>query len=488
MAMLVNVSCPGKLVDYCLKLKLSTIKSPSTLCIARKLGAFNLRRETSPTVQATMSPSAGGVLATAALRAFRKNLASTSKMVAKLVRSKIAATRATAAELQPIAIRSHSRQPIHPAAWLRQQKRAGGSKWYSTANINAAVRRYLSTGNVGQSSGGGFRFDRSKLPISNTSRAVAQLTARAPFASTLRPNLTGGALPRTAGGYAMPGCGRAGGARFFSHTPAAPAQVVQNVSQAMRAFWLSGQRARYDGLGPNGEKRYRAVGATQEAARVRMGYTPRNTPGSFIDFQVGPTITALSPLGAADVKGAATLNEEGFLDVLSVDFARVLQDLAAVMTDLKKVSDLGDLPIALEKGNVLRIRFPGVDAQTVERLCDDIGVQRGVVGQDPDFDVSAGVPVALRFPCAPGGSCANTITSPGGSLRSHDSESSDIEEAFFVEEIEENPWHLSSLSDYEEGYESAPPLEPASSSSGDYEGLEGIYRFIEECDRAKGRL
>ncbi|KAK4181340.1 hypothetical protein QBC36DRAFT_175632 [Triangularia setosa] len=439
-----------------------------------------------------MSPSAGGVLATAALRALRKNLASTSKMVAKLVRSKLAATRATVAELQPIAIRSH--QPIHPAAWLRQQRRAGASRWYSTANFNAAVRRYLSTGNIGQSNTGGFRFDRSKLPVSNTSRAVAQLTARAPFASTLRPNLTGGALPRTAGGYAMPGCGRAGGARFFSHTPAAPAQVVQNVSQAMRAFWLSGQRARYDGLGPNGEKRYRAVGATQEAARVRMGYTPRTAPGSFIDFQVGPTITALSPLGAAfplgaaATKGAATLHEEGFLDVLSVDFARVLKDLAAVMTDLKKVSDLGDLPIALEKGNVLRIRFPGVDAQTVERLCDDIGVQRGVIGQDPDFDVSAGVPVALRFPFAPGGSYANTITSPGGSLRSHDSESSDVEEAFFVEEIEENPWHLSSLSDYEEGYESASPLEPSSSSSGDYEGLEGIYRFIEECDRARGLL
>lgn len=441
-----------------------------------------------------MSPSAGGVLATAALRALRKNLASTSKMVAKLVRSKLAATRATVAELQPIAIRSNPRQPIHPAAFLRQQKRAGGSKWYSTANFNAAVRRYLSTGNAGQSNAGGFRFDRSKLPISNTSRAVAQLTSRAPFASTLRPNLTGGALPRTAGGYAMPGCGRTGGTRFFSHTPAAPAQVVQNVSQAMRAFWLSGQRARYDGLGPNGEKRYRAVGATQEAARARMGYTPRNAPGSFIDFQVGPTITALSPLGAAlplgaaAAKGATTLNKEGFLDVLSVDFARVLKDLAAVMTDLKKVADLGDLPIALEKSNVLRIRFPGVDAQTVERLCDDIGVQRGVIGQDPDFDASAGVPVALRFPFAPGGSCANTITSPGGSLRSHNSESSDIEEAFFVKEIEENPWHLSSLEDYEEGYESATPLDLGSSNSGDYEGLEGIYRFIEECDRAKGLL
>jgi len=382
----------------------------------------------------------------------------------------------------------------HPAAWLRQQKRSGGAKWYSTSNINAAVRRYLSTvgEQAGHSNAGGVRFDRSKLPVSKISRAVSQLTGHAPFASTLRPNLTGGALPRTAGGYAMPGSGRVGGARYFSHTPAAPAQVVQNVSQAMRAFWLSGQRARYDGIAPNGNKQYRAVSATQEEARIRMNAVPRFIPGSFIDFQISPTITALSPLGAmfsseiSAAKGAATLNEDGFLDVLSVDFARVLKDLAAVMMDLKKLSDLGDLPIALEKGNVLRVRFPGVDAETVENLCDDVGVRRGVIGQDPDFERSAGVPVALRFPFAPQ-SCANTISSPGGSLRSHDSQSSTVEEAYFMDEFEDNPWNMSSL-DPEEGYQSMSSRVPSLSGSGEYsaedfEGLEGIQRFIDECNR-----
>jgi len=297
-----------------------------------------------------------------------------------------------------------------------------------------------------------------------------------------------------------------GGVRHFSHTPAAPAQDVQNVSQAMRAFWLSGHRARFDGVGPGGEKRYRAVSATQEEARLMMAKamrTHRPAPGAFVDFKISPTVTALSPLGVmmpfAGVEGeraaaGATLNAEGFLDVLSVDFARALKDLAAIMTDLKSLAGLGDLPVFLEKNSVLRVRFPGMDAETIERLCDDVGVKRGVVGQDPDFDASPAVEVALRFPFAPDAGCEDTLTSPGGSLRSRrsgsSSSSSHVEDAFIVEEFEENPWRLSSGSELE-GYESMSP--PLMSSSGehcseDFEGLEGIYRFLEECDRARGRF
>ncbi|KAK0624667.1 hypothetical protein B0T17DRAFT_507725 [Bombardia bombarda] len=450
-----------------------------------------------------MSPSAGGFWATAALRVLGKNLARTSK----LLRSKLAAaSRPAAGELQAIPIRSNNtRQPIHPVAALRQQKR-NSAKWFSTGRnaYTGTVRRYLSNAASGPSSSSP-RIDRSKFPISNTSRSVAQLTGRAPFASTLRPNLTGGALSRTAGGYAAPGAGRAGSARYFSHTPAAPAQVVQNVSQAMRAFWLSGQRARYDGVGASGDKRYVAVSAAHDDARIRLSRgIPKNALGAFIDFHVSPTITALSPLGggafpAAAAKGEeATLHAEGFLDVLSIDFARALKDLAAIMTDLKHLSGLGDLPISLERSEnnaiSLRVRFPGVDAETVERLCDDVGVQRGVVGQDLGFEESAGVPVALRFPYAPDDEM-KTITSPGGSVRSHGSQGS--EEAYgeaFMDEFEENPWlSATELESKEEGYESMSPPVPSSASGlehcseEDFEGLEGIYRFLEECDRVKGR-
>ncbi|KAK4215277.1 hypothetical protein QBC37DRAFT_282149 [Rhypophila decipiens] len=453
-----------------------------------------------------MSPFAGGMWATAALRVLSKQLVASSKVL----RSKLAsAARPLNAELQPVFVRTggSNRQPIHPLALLRQQKRGASSttKWFSTSG--PSIRRYLSN-TAARLSERAPRFDRSKLPTSNTSRAVAQFTGRAPFACTLRPNLTGGALPRTAGGYAMPG-GRAGGIRYFSHTPAAPAQVVQNVSQAVRAFWLSGQRAKFDGVDPNGAKRYRAVSAVQEETRIRVAQAPQGAPGAFIDFHISPTITALSPLGAAagfsfsavaapNACSEGALNAEGFLDVLSVDFARALKDLAAIMTDLKRLAGLGDLPIVLEKNNILRVRFPGVDAETVERLCDDVGVQRGVVKEDPDFCTSAGVPMALRFPFAPEGEptdCAKTLTSPGGSVRSHHSGLStspedDMFENAIMDKFDNNPWLLPS-SPPSEGYESMSPPIPSSSGehcSEDFEGLEGIYRFLEECDRSKGRF
>ncbi|KAH8910596.1 hypothetical protein BR93DRAFT_276705 [Coniochaeta sp. PMI_546] len=444
-----------------------------------------------------MSP-AGGIWAPAALRLLRQTALTTTKML----RQKLAAaTRPLNAELQPVAARASGhtgRQPIHPSALLRQQKRS--AKWFSTraSSLPSAVRRFLSTAPT-------TKFDRTRLPVSTISRAVSQLPGRAPFASTLRPNLTAGAFPRTAGGYSATGAGRLGGARYFSHTPAAPAQVVQNVSQAVRAFWLSGQRARYDGVGSDGRSRYRSVSAAAEETRVRMSGIPKSAPGAYVDFRISPTVTALSPLGAAAaVEGVfgptaaaagfknagASLNAEGFLDVLSTDFARALRDLAAVMADLKKLSSgLGDLPIELQgKGDVLRVRFPGVDGDTVESLCDDVGVLRGVVGEDSDFNQSTGVPVALKFPFAPDSQGdTKTLTSPGGSMRSHDSALSEEEEGF-LDEYEDNPWLLSSEDEVEEGYESLSP--PVYGSSGehcseDFEGLEGIYRFLEECDRVR---
>lgn len=437
--------------------------------------------------------SVGAIWGPATLRLLRVAVART----AKAVRVKIAdATRPLHGELQHIPVRTGnvSRQPIHPAAVLKQQGRRS-QRWFSSTtrkNINDVVRRYFTT-----SESGALRLDRSKLPSSNTSRRVAAFSGRAPFASTLRPNLTGGALPRTAGGYSI-----GGGARYFSHGPAAPAQVVQNVSQALRAFMLGGQKLRYDGVNARGAHQYRAVSILEDEAMNKLANIPRSAPGAFIDFHLSPTVTALSPLAAAitqasGVSGFKTeatgtnLNTEGFLDVLSSDFGRALKDLTAIYADLRRLSVLGDLPIKMENNNTLRVCFPGVDAETVNSLLDDIGIERGIVGQDPELDIAIGAPVALRFPFAPDGD--KTLTSPGGSARSLTSHELDeislldddslIQEAF-ANEIVENPW----LSE-PEGYESiSPPISSRERSSANFEGLEGIYRFIEECDRGRGRL
>ncbi|KAI1145285.1 hypothetical protein F4825DRAFT_444294 [Nemania diffusa] len=439
-----------------------------------------------------MVASIGGIWAPLALRLAR----STAYKATKLIRTKLAGvTRPVNVAVEPVFARTQPRHPIHPAALLRQQK---NRRWHSTnatyKNIDAAVRRFMSTGRLSEFA----RFDRSKFLNSQTGRAVSQLTGRAPFASTLRPNLTGGALPRTAGGYGL-GSGRIGGARYFSHAPAAQAQVFQNVSAAVRAFWISGQKAQFNGVNGRGEKQYRAVSALEHEATRKMASVPHHTAGSYIDFRLNPVITSLSPLAGAfpfpsagfkaPVLDATTLNTEGFLDVLSVDFARALKDLTSTLADIKKLSTLGDLPIQLEKGYILRVRFPGVDAETVESLCEDLGLTRGVVREDPNFDAEMGVPVALKFPYAPDthssdGRGQAALTSPGGSLRSEDSFPADHELFGGFEEFDDNPWL--SASD-PEGYESmSPPISSGEHCSEDFEGLEGVYRFMEECDRARG--
>jgi len=277
---------------------------------------------------------------------------------------------------------------------------------------------------------------------------------------------------------------------------------VQNVSQAMRAFWTSGQRARYDGVGPHGEHRYAAVGVVQTETSRRVKAQPFRAAGSYVDFPLNPTITALSPLAAgfpfssspATFEQATSLSEEGFLAGLSSDFAQALKDLNAVMDSLRRLSALGDLPVHLEKGRkggtVLRVRFPGVDAHTVESLCEDLGLTRGLVGQDADFDSRIGAPVALRFPFAPDVDQGDvtTIDSPGGSVRSRQSftglSEMTEEDVYLQQFLEDNPW-LSTEEEYtttEEGYGTMSPTSQERESE-DYEGLEGIHRFLEACDR-----
>ncbi|PSR79436.1 hypothetical protein BD289DRAFT_455833 [Coniella lustricola] len=445
----------------------------------------------------------GGVLAPAVMRALRQAAVSTAK-ISRLIQTKLSQPLAREAEHATVLARVTVRQPIHPAAALRRSRR-GGARWSSTASynrLNAALRRFISSASGPAPRPTPF-LNTAAFAKTQVGRAFAQFPGRTPFAHTLRPNLTGGALPRTAGGYAMPGSGRVGGQRFFSHAPASQAQVVQNVSQAMRAFWLSGHRAHFDGYGTNGAKLYRPVSALSEDASAKVAKAPSFASGSYIEFRLNPTVTALGSLAGPSpvlaVAGvdyipkvdAATLNAEGFLDVLSTDFARQLKDLTSIMSDLKRLAAVGDLPVVLEKNHTLRVRFPGLDAETVERLCDDIGIQRGTIRQDPNFDTDHGLSSSLRFPFAP--DTEHLSTAPLKSSKSCLSDLSSIEEneALFDDYVMNNPWLSCSSSEalFEEGYGSLSPPLPSSGEdvSEDLEGLEGIYRFLEECDHISAR-
>jgi len=407
--------------------------------------------------------------------------------------------RPTQAQLQPILARNAPKHPLHRIAWLKQSK----GRWYTThSTITSTVRRFTTSA----SKSAGVKFDKASFPKSRIGSIVTAQSGRAPFASTLRPNLTGGTLGRTAGGYAW-GSGRAGGARYFSHGPAAPAQVINNVSQAVRAFLVGGQKAQFDGVNPhNGEKRFKTVSALQDQVNRTLNKVPKATPGSCISFNINPTVTALTPLKA--VKGFASfekqsLNQDGLLDVLSFDFSRAVKELAAVLNDLQQIAKLGDLPISYEN-STLKIHFPGCDAETVERICNELDIKRGSVHEDEDFNAFVGTEIALLFPFAPSqtpSECSfydkpvrgrqhvqpiidwQTMLSPptvtSEAYSTHFEHSFDDLADF---EAEQNPWRSDSSPS---GYESLHSYEVQDvdlHTPLEYQGVEGMYRFMAQCE------
>ena len=416
-----------------------------------------------------------------------------------IIRSRLAASTATAtnATLEPIRIYAQS-QSTHPLAHLPQSS-SQQNRWFSNSARNLSFASRTA--------------ERASFPVSKTSRAVAQSGA-APFASTLRPNLTGGALPRTAGGYCLGGSGRQG-VRHFSHTPSAQAQVVQNVSAGIRAFIVGGGKVRYDGVDARtGAKKYKAVTKTQDKVLEKLS-EPVCYLGSSLEFRLSPTITALGPSFPSTSSSTLTLGNSGVLDTLSTDFARALRDLSLILADLRRLASLGDLPLTLTpslRGPILAVRFPGCDSETVESLCDEIGVRRGFVREDEGWQGDKAAEMALLFPFA---STEDGMSEVGdeyfehrkpeqldwqhmlspAAKRSMPSRSSISTAMTFtdVEHVQATPL------DSEEGYESlgnsseglgyCDAVEPVDRrhprGSEDYEGLEGIYRFLRECDEAR---
>ncbi|KAL5045730.1 hypothetical protein BDW71DRAFT_198004 [Aspergillus fruticulosus] len=428
----------------------------------------------------------------------------------KAVRAKISEpAQQVSLRVQPAYAWVTPRQPINRAAAIRQAR----SRQFST-RASGPFASYFKAAVQG---------DKAAYRSSRIVGNISRLTTRAPFASTLRPNLTGGTLGRTAGGYVI-GAGRIGGARYFSHGPSAPSQVIHNVSVGVRAFFLSGQKARFDGIDPiTGNKKFKAVSVLQDEAERKMTAIPRAAPGSFIDFKISPTITAFglqkqfAPAGAE----SETLNSEGLLDFLSADFARALKDLAAILSDLKRLATLGDLPILLQDRSTIRVRFPGCDAETVERLCDEVGVQRGKIGQDADFDIRTGAELALLFPFAPSvaqSSDTDDFFFHNEGKLSQRPEEVDWQAMLSGEDTTQASRRYSKPSNHElsfddmtmfgsnpwakshSGYSSIGVSElgdrtffpnttsyDISESVSAYEGSEGIRRFIAECDQAAAR-
>ena len=252
------------------------------------------------------------------------------------------------------------------------------------------------------------------------------------------------------------------------------------------------------------------------------------TKGTSLNFKLSPTITAFCPsfsTTAQDSKLEITsLSTIGLLDNLTIDFARALKDLSAILADLRRLSVFGDLPISMTttpSGPVLSVRFPGCDADLVSRLCDEVGVRRGVILEDKAWDEKGNkeVEMALLFPFAPS-------TSPSASSEDDAAEYFNPPKPIQQDQVDwrhmlspstrpdslhdttgfedyatlKSPFlHSQSPSGYESlresdfdpddpYYENYSPVRAPShntkgvSTAGDYEGLEGIYKFLQVCE------
>ena len=418
-----------------------------------------------------------------------------------------------------------NKQPLHPLAALRQGR--SQKRYFSTA-----VRRILS---------GAPKATTTARALPTTSvRGALSRTTLAPFSSPLRPKLTGGALPRASGGYSL-----GGAVRHFSHTPAAQAQVLQNVSAAMRAFCVNGWKAHYEGVDPKtGNKRFRAVTTTQEKALASFRNAKPNSKGTTLEFSIAPTITSIPSFDALE----STIDSSAVLSGLASDFSRSLSSLALVHSDLKRLSTLGSLPIFHPNPHTLHVRFPGCDAKTVNNLCDELGIQRGIVKEDPEWHEQEGdkdVEMALLFPWAPSRAASEIPVEnaaeayflrpdPGARTRTlgpaeslewasmlspfprssaaapHKSQEGEIFSVLAPSRAAElnNPWLDSSASNSHSSFEALHESDLASDDDYDFEGLdltrvetvrpqrapqsfadyngtEGILRFLEVCDGAR---
>lgn len=287
-------------------------------------------------------------------------------------------------------------------------------------------------------------------------------------------------MPRTAGGYSI-----GGGARFFSHSPTPPAQVIQQVSQAVRGFILGGG-GKYESY----KRSDGSIGRLGVRALLAANLAQGNAPGAYVDFNLAPSFTALSPLNPQSLENAE------FMQGLAADFGSMIAEITAVHGDMQRLAMLGDLPISIvaENGHTLRVHFPGCDREFVEKICEELGVRRGIVHEDERFAFGASI-LDLGMMYAPqhkGVEWRDMLSEESCSNWSDDGQ-----EDYYV------PKGLSNVTrsfdddvrslDGEEYFSHGSAEYLSSHSDGmlrsadEFEGLEGIYNFLYQPQMASSR-
>lgn len=471
-----------------------------------------------------MAPSSGHLLVPKAMKIFKFAL---SKIRSKIPQSTTATTSSTTTRtanyaLQPIRIPN---QPYsdHPLSRIRQ---SGAQRWLHTVRNNSSSSKARA-------------YDRSSFNSTKAAQAIRQRGA-APFVSALRPNLAGGTLPRnTLGGARHFSSGTTCQAQVIHNVNAGIRALLVGGGKAR----FDG----VDPI--TGNKRFKTVTQTQDKALKRFDVCKAaGVKGTSLEFRLSPTITALLPsLGFEQQQQQQPTLDKEILDALSTDFAHAINDLTLTLADLKRLSALGNLPLSLintPKSPALSIRFPGCDAETVSNLCEELGIIRGIVREDEGWTESREVEMALLFPFAPieeeepgsdyyedgdaleyferkpkqqqtvpydtviapeqvewegmmTPSSTDNIHTPS-STATFDRITHPVvfSPAYHDETSVPSPSGYESMhgsSDYDEQEEDhaagflqyRQPTTTTAASSTDYEGVQGIYRFLQECDAAR---
>jgi len=260
---------------------------------------------------------------------------------------------------------------------------------------------------------------------------------------------------------------------------------MHQVNAAMRAFVHSG-KGQFDNYRRHDGK----FGRVGVRAQIAASLAQQNAPGAYVDFDLAPTWTCMSPFSRM-----TTLENEAFLDGMSSDFGAMVAHLTAVFADVKRLSTLGDLPVKVvgENGEILRVTFSGCDREFVERLCNEVGVKRGVVHEDERFAIGHLAPsIALGWR-----DMMADPESPVSSTYSEDGYSDDFE----MESGDDAIGSLVSESISDADFYFDTPSAPSSAivvpspQNGlattdilDFSGLQGVHRFLSESDEYRAGL
>lgn len=110
------------------------------------------------------------------------------------------------------------------------------------------------------------------------------------------------------------------------------------------------------------------VPATSLASLPPLGEPSYESP--HVDFEISPQFT---------ISENSDLTEDA-VETLESDLSRYMKQLEGVISDIKKVSKLGELPLSVDSSRgTVRVYFPNCDTEKVHRLVSDVEVARGVV-------------------------------------------------------------------------------------------------------------